>query len=90
MSAAVPAGGRGRGAGAPKAGAPAANRGAGRAGGGVGAAKPVVKPPWNGPLDAPNKGGGGGTPGAGAENKPPGYVQESLAATLPRFKASPA
>ena len=38
--------------------------------------KPVVKPPWKGPLDE-----------APSENKPPAaaYVQESLTATLPRF-----
>jgi hypothetical protein len=46
------------------------------------ARKPVSKPPWKGPLDVPGSGGGGI---AQQENKPPSYVQESLATTLPNF-----
>jgi SpoVK/Ycf46/Vps4 family AAA+-type ATPase len=76
MSAPAPANGRGRGGAAARQGV------GGRGGGAPAARKPVAKPPWVGPLDEANK--GGGTPHQ-QENKPPGYVQESLATTLPRF-----
>jgi SpoVK/Ycf46/Vps4 family AAA+-type ATPase len=68
----APAGGAaGRGAGRGAAPAPAPSAAAPR--------KPAAaKPPWQGPLDVKQE--------RGAENKPPGYVQESLSATLPSFK----
>ena len=62
----------------------AGGRGAARGGANPPSAAPARKPaaarpPWQGPLDAA-KGG------VDAENKPPGYVEESLASTLPRFR----
>ena len=76
------AGGRGGAGAAAAGGRGAAGRGA--AAGAPAVRRPAAKTPWQGPMDVP----GGGRVVAAQENKPPsaGYVQESLAATLPRFQ----